>query len=62
MSGTNKKVIVGVADFAQIPEMDKSLRTINYADREDVSTVKLDHILSRLLMRQMKIWRPFVTS
>ena len=35
-----KKVIVGVADFAQIPEMDKSLRTINYADREDVSTVK----------------------
>ena len=35
-----KKVIVGVADFAQIPEMDKSLRTINYADREDVSSVK----------------------
>ena len=36
-----KKVIVGVADFAQIPEMDKSLRTINYADRSDVSSVKV---------------------
>ena len=35
-----EKVIVGVADFAQIPEMDKSLRTINYVDREDVSSVK----------------------
>lgn len=35
-----KKVIVGVADFAQIPEIDKSLRTINYADKDDVSSVK----------------------
>ena len=34
-----KKVIVGVADYARIPEMDKSLRHINYADRQDVSDV-----------------------
>lgn len=34
-----KKVVVGVADYAQIPKMDKSLRVINYADREDVSNV-----------------------
>lgn len=35
-----KKVIVGVADYAVIPPMDKSLRTINYAGIEDVSDVK----------------------
>jgi N-dimethylarginine dimethylaminohydrolase len=34
-----KKVIVGVADYARIPSMDKSLRCINYADRKDVSGV-----------------------
>jgi N-dimethylarginine dimethylaminohydrolase len=37
---TLKKVIVGVADHAKIPEMDKSLRTINYAGIQDVSEVK----------------------
>lgn len=34
-----KRVIVGVADYARIPEIDKSLRLINYADREDISDV-----------------------
>jgi len=34
-----KKVVVGVADYCRIPEMDKSLRCINYADRKDVSDV-----------------------
>jgi N-dimethylarginine dimethylaminohydrolase len=34
-----KKVIVGVADYARVPEVDLSVRTINYADREDVSDV-----------------------
>lgn len=34
-----KKVIVGIADYARIPEMDESLRHINYADRQDVSDV-----------------------
>ena len=34
-----KKVIVGVADHARVPEVDLSVRTINYADREDVSDV-----------------------
>jgi len=32
-----KKVIVGVADYARVPEVDLSVRTINYADRQDVS-------------------------
>ena len=34
-----KKVIVGVADYAKVPEVDLSVRTINYADRENVSDV-----------------------
>lgn len=34
-----KKVCVGVADYCRIPEMDESLRVINYADRADVSDV-----------------------
>jgi glycine amidinotransferase len=34
-----KKVIVGVADYARVPEVNLSVRTINYADREDVSDV-----------------------
>ena len=37
--GQLKKVIVGVADYARVPEVDLSVRTINYADREDVSDV-----------------------
>lgn len=44
MTSTNewsqlKKVIVGVADGAKIPPMTKSLRTVNYADKTDVSDV-----------------------
>lgn len=35
-----KKVIVGIADFAKIPAIDKSVRCINYADRTDISNIK----------------------
>lgn len=38
--GQLKSVIVGVADCATIPKMDKSLRCVNYADRSDVSDIK----------------------
>lgn len=34
-----KKVVVGVADYATVPEVDLSVRTINYADRKDLSTI-----------------------
>lgn len=34
-----KKVIVGVADYAKIPPMTKSLRCVNYADRTDTNDV-----------------------
>lgn len=38
--GPLKKVIVGVADDAKIPEVDISLRTINYADKADSSEIR----------------------
>jgi len=37
--GQLKKVIVGVADYARVPLIDRSLRYINYADKSDVSDV-----------------------
>jgi len=36
---TLKKVVVGVADYATIPSLDISLRTVNYADVKDESTI-----------------------
>jgi N-dimethylarginine dimethylaminohydrolase len=36
-----KKVIVGVADHARVPEIDLSVRTINYADRKEISDVPI---------------------
>ena len=39
--GKLKKVIVGVADYATVPDIDISLHTVNYADRTDISTVKV---------------------
>jgi len=33
--GKLKKVVVGIADNAQIPKVDASLRHINYADVKD---------------------------
>lgn len=37
---TLRKVIVGVADYATVPPLDKSLRTINYADVSDETKIK----------------------
>ena len=39
--GKLKKVIVGVADNARVPEIDLSVRTINYADRKDISDISI---------------------
>lgn len=36
-----KTVVVGVADGAKIPTMSKSLRTVNYADKKDVTNIKI---------------------
>jgi N-dimethylarginine dimethylaminohydrolase len=35
------KVIVGIAEEAKIPEIDLSMRTINYADIEDISNISI---------------------
>lgn len=37
--GSLKKVIVGIADDARIPKLDKSLRVVNYADVKDISKI-----------------------
>lgn len=39
--GKLKKIVVGVADYAVVPPVDKSLRTINYADVKDTSEIKV---------------------
>ena len=36
-----KKVVVGVSDYATVPELDISLRHINYADVEDTSNISV---------------------
>ena len=46
MSSTNewdqlKKVVVGVADNAKVPNIDISVRTVNYADLSDTNTVPI---------------------
>lgn len=37
---TLKKIVVGVADYAQVPALDKSLKVVNYADSKDTSKIK----------------------
>lgn len=39
-----KKVIVGLADFARIPDLDKSLRTVNYSHIKDEGNIPLSGI------------------
>jgi N-dimethylarginine dimethylaminohydrolase len=39
--GTLKKVIVGVADHAVVPKVDKSVRLINYADTADIAQIPI---------------------
>jgi N-dimethylarginine dimethylaminohydrolase len=34
-----KKVVVGIADYAKVPQINISLRTINYADVQDETTI-----------------------
>lgn len=37
--GTLKKIIVGIADDAKQPEIDKSVRTVNHADKKDINDI-----------------------
>ena len=36
-----KTVVVGIADGAKIPVMSKSLRTVNFADKKNLSNIKV---------------------
>ena len=36
-----KKVVVGIADNAKVPAVDKSVRTVNYAHLDDVSHIQI---------------------
>jgi N-dimethylarginine dimethylaminohydrolase len=38
--GVLKRVVVGIADYAKIPALDKSLRVVNYADVQDTTSIK----------------------
>lgn len=38
--GKLRKVVVGIADDAKVPEIDLSVRTINFADKKDISSIK----------------------
>lgn len=38
-----KEVIVGRADYAKIPDIDISLRTVNFADKKDVSDIPIGY-------------------
>lgn len=68
-----KKVVVGVADYAKIPTIDKSMRTVNYADVTDLDSVPvgnypqqvideanedLDTFVSFLEKESVKVVRP----
>ena len=55
--GQLRKVIVGHAEGARVPEMDRSLRLINYADRDDVSDVPCGLYPQQVIdENKMKIW------
>jgi glycine amidinotransferase len=68
-----KKVIVGVADHAKVPEVDISLRTVNYADHQNISNISvgpypqqvidetnedLDKFVNFLLNENVEVLRP----
>jgi glycine amidinotransferase len=44
-----KRVIVGTASNAQIPKMDRSLRIINYADRDNIADVRCGHYPKKVI-------------
>lgn len=46
---TLKKVIIGVADNARIPKIDRSLRLINYADKKDISNISCGKFSKKII-------------
>ena len=47
-----KKVVVGLADFARIPNLDKSLRTVNYSHVKDNNDIPLGGLYQLDIIRE----------
>ena len=60
-----KKVVVGVADQAKVPEIDLSVRTINYADKSDVSGIIVGNYPTKVIKEaneDLEIFSSFLKS
>jgi len=58
--GKLKKVIVGVADYATVPQIDLSVRTINYADREDTNDIPIGYYPQQIVQETNEDLEKFV--
>jgi glycine amidinotransferase len=56
-----KKVIVGIADEAKIPEIDLSMRTINYADKPDISNIPVGNYPEQVIKEANEDLKIFVS-
>jgi N-dimethylarginine dimethylaminohydrolase len=60
-----KRVVVGVADYARIPPLDISLRTVNYADVKDEKTINQGQYPKQVIdeaNEDLEIFSSFLTS
>lgn len=56
-----KKIIVGIADEAKVPEIDLSVRTINYADKSDISDIKVGQYPNQVIKESNEDLETFVS-
>jgi N-dimethylarginine dimethylaminohydrolase len=56
-----KKVIVGIADEAKVPEIDLSVRTINYADKCDISNIAVGQYPNQVIKEANEDLETFVS-
>ena len=56
-----KKVIVGIVDEAKVPEIDLSMRTINYADKIDISNVPVGNYPTKVIEETREDLETFVS-
>ena len=56
-----KKVIVGIVDEAKVPEIDLSIRTINYADKCDISNIAVGQYPNQVIEESNEDLETFVS-
>ena len=56
-----KKVIVGIVEEAKIPEIDLSMRTINYADVNDTSNISVGNYPEQVIEEATEDLEVFVS-